>query len=74
MSQAGEENKAPRKLKRLAAPRCEDCLYYDTDEDGDYYCTVSMDEDEEYAFRSTKTKVCPYFRFYDEYKSVQKQL
>lgn len=59
-------------MKRKIKARCEDCLYYDCDENGEYYCTASLDEDEAVAFRLTGGD-CPYFRFYDEYKSVRKQ-
>ena len=55
------------------ASRCEDCLYYDQDEDGEYFCTVSLDEDEYYRYTQGQTKTCPYYRYYDEYKSVAKQ-
>ncbi len=53
--------------------RCEDCLYYDMDEDGEYACTVSLDEDEYYRYTQGMTEGCPYYRYYDEYKSVAKQ-
>jgi len=59
-------------MKRKIKARCEDCLYYDCDENGEYYCQASLDEDEAVAFRLTGGD-CPYFRFYDEYKSVRKQ-
>ena len=52
--------------------RCEDCLYFDYDEEyEDYVCKMSFDEDE--AVRLSSRSSCPYYRFYDEYKSVQKQ-
>lgn len=57
--------------KPAPAGRCEDCVYYDTDEDGVAECCLSLDEDEYY--RALHNSTCPYFRFYDEYKSVQKQ-
>ena len=53
---------------------CESCEYYDYDEEyGDDICTQSLDEDELLLFRRDGVKSCPYFKFYDEYKSVQKQ-
>ena len=56
------------------AAACEDCAYYDYDEEyGDYVCTQSLDEDELAAVCRGGSKSCPYFKFYDEYKSVQKQ-
>ncbi len=63
-----------RELKKTMAVRCEDCLYYDIDDDtGDYACTVSLDEDDYYRYITGGTKACPYYRYYDEYKSVAKQ-
>ena len=57
------------------APRCEDCEFYDYDEDMDaYVCQVSLDEDEMAAFVAGQTGRCPYYRYYDEYKSVHKQI
>ena len=54
--------------------RCEDCVYYDFDDDMDgYVCTVNLDEDEAVDFLLGRENNCPYYRFYDEYKSVQKQ-
>ena len=55
--------------------RCEDCEFYDFDEYEDaYICTMRLDEDEMYRFLQGKTQSCPYFRYYDEYKSVHKQI
>ena len=55
--------------------RCEECEFYDYDEDMDaYVCQVSLDEDEMISFVSGHTSRCPYFRYYDEYKSVHKQI
>ena len=51
---------------------CETCEHYDYDEEyEEYLCKIDMDEDEYLRFMSNKT--CPYYKFYDEYKSVQKQ-
>ncbi len=53
---------------------CESCEFYDYDEEYDaYVCLVSLDEDDMCDFLSHNTGHCPYYRFYDEYKSVQKQ-
>ena len=53
---------------------CEHCLYYDYDEDvEDMVCIMNLDEDEYASMLQGKKNRCPYFRFYDEYKSVQKQ-
>ena len=56
------------------APDCEACAFYDYDEYTDeYYCRVNLDEDEMVRLSSSPRTVCPYFREYDEYKSVRKQ-
>ena len=61
-----EKKKAPK-------GRCECCLYYEFDESfGCMACSVPLDEDESLHY-SRPGSVCPYFRWYDEYKSVQKQ-
>ncbi len=62
-----------KKTRATPIARCEDCLYYDTDDEGEYACTMSLDEDEFYRYTQGMTKDCPYYRYYDEYKSVQKQ-
>ena len=47
---------------------------YDYDEFSEQYvCKVELDEDEYLDFINSKTNDCPYYKFYDEYKSVQKQ-
>ena len=38
-----------------------------------YICTQRMDEDEFCRLLHAGYRECPYFKFYDEYKSVQKQ-
>jgi hypothetical protein len=64
----------PRPPKKTIACRCDDCVYYDYDEELEsYVCQMSLDEDEMGSFIAGRTKECPYFRFYDEYKTVQKQ-
>lgn len=53
---------------------CEHCMYYDYDEDvEDMVCIMNLDEDEYASMLQGRKMRCPYFRFYDEYKSVQKQ-
>ena len=52
---------------------CETCVFYDYDEEYDAYeCQVNLDQDELSQFLYGKN-ACPFYRFYDEYKSVQKQ-
>jgi len=53
---------------------CESCEFYDYDEYyGEYVCNMSLDEDEMVDFLHKNTRGCPYYRYYDEYKSVRKQ-
>ena len=53
---------------------CETCAYYDFNPETDEYeCLANFDEDELSSFYSGKNRACPYYRFYDEYKMVQKQ-
>ncbi len=54
---------------------CESCEFYEYDEYTDTYsCTLSLDEDEMVGFLGDNTKGCHYYRYYDEYKSVHKQI
>ncbi len=57
------------------AASCESCEFYVYDEYTDSYgCNLALDEDEMANFISGRTRACPYYRFYDEYKSVHKQI
>ena len=63
------------KYTKRGKTSCESCEFYEYDEYTDSYsCTMSLDEDEMSGFLSGYTKECKYYRFYDEYKSVQKQI
>ena len=54
---------------------CESCEFYEYDEYTDSYsCNMKLDEDDMASFLGGSTRSCPYYRFYDEYKSVQKQI
>ena len=67
--------KEKSKLNKQSAGRCEDCEFYDYDEYVDaYICNMSLDEDEMADFLGMQTGRCPYYRKYDEYKSVHKQI
>lgn len=60
--------------KKKSGSCCEDCVYYDYDEDWEsYVCIMNLDEDEMVRFLTGDSGSCPYYRYYDEYKSVQKQ-
>ncbi len=53
---------------------CEMCAYYIYDEEyGCYVCDINLDEDELISYMRSSSFNCPYFKFYDEYKMVQKQ-
>lgn len=60
--------------KKAVGSRCETCEYYDYDEYTDSYtCKVNLDEDEMLRFLSGNCGTCPYYKFYNEYKLVEKQ-
>lgn len=60
---------------KAAVTNCESCEFYDYDEYTDEYCcTARLDEDDMVRFLGGRTAACPYYRFYDEYKSVHKQI
>ncbi len=59
--------------KKKLQSRCECCLYYEFDEAFDCMaCSLTLDEDEALHY-ARPGSTCPYFRWYDEYKSVQNQ-
>ena len=61
--------------KQKNAGSCESCEFYDYDEEyEEYVCTARLDQDEMANFLGNRTKGCPSYRFYDEYKSVHKQI
>ena len=69
-----DEKKSSKDKKTAASTPCESCEFYDQDEYGDFSCIMNLDEDEYASMLQGKKNRCPYFRFYDEYKSVQKQI
>ena len=61
--------------KKNRVGTCETCEFYDYDEYEDaYVCNQRLDQDEMVDFLSRNTRACPYYCFYDEYKSVHKQI
>ena len=53
--------------------QCEMCAHYVYDDEyEENICNMNLDEDELVSFYQQRTS-CPYFKFYDEYKMVQKQ-
>ncbi len=62
-------------MEKKIEGNCESCVFFDYDEDAEAdVCTMNLDEDEMVRFLSGRTRNCPYYRFYDEYKSVHKQI
>jgi len=60
---------------KYASKNCDSCEFYDYDEEwGEYVCSMSLDEDEMIDFLGGNTRGSPYYRYYDEYKSVHKQI
>ena len=58
----------------MARSKCEYCMYYDYDEELDYYvCDMLLDEDELYKFMSDTFNDCPYYRMGDDYTIARKQ-
>ena len=54
---------------------CESCEFYQYDEELDaYVCDMNLDEDELAEYYRNDSKKCAYYRYYDEYKTVQKQI
>ena len=68
------EDKKPDGRQGKPVSRCESCVYYDYDpEYGEEVCSADLDEDESVDFLTGAAGACPLYRYYDEYKSVQKQ-
>ena len=54
---------------------CDSCEFYDYYEyTYSYSCSLALDEDEMVEYISGMTRECKYYRYYDEYKSVHKQI
>lgn len=65
---------AKQNTPELPPMDCEHCVYFVYDEEADAdFCNLSLDEDEEGKFLSSGSRYCPWFRRYDEYKTVRKQ-
>ena len=58
----------------MGTSNCENCVNFIYDDDWEcYVCDMNLDEDEMMKFLSSSYDNCPYFQFYDEYKTVRKQ-
>ncbi len=54
---------------------CDDCLYYEFDEDyEEYICSASMDEDDYARLVQGGFRNCPFWRNGDEYAVVRHQM
>lgn len=68
-------NEMKNTSKKPMVSNCETCEFYDYDEEyEENVCMMKLDEDEMVNFLMGNTGYCPYYRFYDEYKSVRKQI
>ncbi|WP_196814185.1 MULTISPECIES: DUF6472 family protein [unclassified Butyrivibrio] len=55
--------------------RCDECNYYEYDEDDDaYYCSVDMDEDDYARLMGNSRNECPYYQNNNEYEVVKHQM
>jgi len=62
-----------RTCKRIG--RCEECEFYDYDDESDTYtCQMNLDQDDLADFLGRQTAECPYYRYYDEYQSIHNQI
>ena len=58
----------------MEGKECENCWYYDYDEEYDeYFCMMDLDEDEVYRFFTSGRNTCPFFRQGDDYTLARKQ-
>ena len=63
-----------RKKKSPSISRCEDCEYFNYyAEDDVEECSFCLDEDEYRRVLCGDSSGCPYYKPYDEYKSVRRQ-
>lgn len=54
---------------------CDDCIYYEYDEDDEaYYCSVDMDEDDYARLMQGASRECPFYRSDNEYEVVRHQM
>lgn len=58
----------------MADTSCDTCEFFDWDEElQENVCFADLDEDEYCRLMQNPSARCPYYKFYDEYKTVQKQ-
>ncbi len=62
------------KKEKAKASCCEECIYYEYDEEYECYtCQQELDSDEMENFIKDTVSNCPYYRYMDEYAIVRKQ-
>ncbi|MCI8480726.1 MAG: hypothetical protein HFG08_07600 [Oscillibacter sp.] len=53
---------------------CDECMFYDYDQDGDeYFCDAELDEDEMERFLRGLGGDCPFYRRGGEYETARRQ-
>ena len=53
---------------------CDTCEFFDWDEElQENVCFADLDEDDYGRLMQNRSAKCPYYKYYDEYKTVQKQ-
>ena len=58
----------------MMASKCEECMFFDYDEETDPdFCSVDLDEDEMERFLRADTRNCPFYRRGDDYTTARKQ-
>ena len=56
------------------AANCEECVWYDYDEELDaWVCEADLDEDEMERFLRFGTRECPFYRSGDDYRTARRQ-
>lgn len=61
-----------KNTNRMDCDTCAHCVWDDDEED--YVCIVSFDEDEAASFYASGSFTCPYYSLDDEYGIVKKQM
>ena len=73
-SEREKQKKELPSMRKMAAS-CETCQFFDYDEEyEENRCMMSLDEDEMVRVSYMGARECPYYKYYDEYKSVHKQI
>lgn len=54
---------------------CEMCVHFDFDEEiEESFCSIAFDQDEISRYYTDSKYKCPYFKLYNEYDTVKKQI